>query len=159
MVTPDITWIAGPFKFSERLMLTDEVTVVKADVEGAEMAILGDTRLDWRNTRVLSFEFSVTRCRKLGLGWRPFIFVLKNLEEKGFTHVYIDRQAWEPNYWRTGVNSFEESLDAMVFAYRQGSDLQGEQTVNEMKRQLGPDRYKKAFEEWKHSERAMINYQ
>lgn len=135
---------------SVRSMLTDEVTVVKIDVEGSEMAILSDESLDWNHTRLLALEFSVARCRKLGLGWRPFTFVLKNLEAKGFTHVYIDRQAWAPSYWRTGVSSFQESLDAMVFAYRQGSDPHGDQTATEMEQQLGPRRYKRASEEWKH---------
>ena len=74
-----------------------------------------------QNTRRLSFEFSAARCRKFELGWRPFTFVPKKLEEKGFTHVMNDRAAWEPGYWRTGVSSFQASLDAMVFACRQGS--------------------------------------
>ena len=37
---------------SVRSMLTDEVTVVKIDVEGSEMAIHSDVGLDWTITRI-----------------------------------------------------------------------------------------------------------
>ena len=52
------------------------------------MSMLSDDDIDWKSTRLLELEFSVARCRKLGLGWRPLTYALQTLEKKGFTHVY-----------------------------------------------------------------------
>ena len=56
-------------------------TVVKIDIEGAELDILAE-RIDWGSTRVLWLEYSVARLRKMhsdGGGWKMLASLVEKL--------------------------------------------------------------------------------
>eukprot|EP00633_Aureoumbra_lagunensis_P005284 CAMPEP_0197317764 /NCGR_PEP_ID=MMETSP0891-20130614/48360_1 /TAXON_ID=44058 ORGANISM="Aureoumbra lagunensis, Strain CCMP1510" /NCGR_SAMPLE_ID=MMETSP0891 /ASSEMBLY_ACC=CAM_ASM_000534 /LENGTH=397 /DNA_ID=CAMNT_0042807911 /DNA_START=783 /DNA_END=1976 /DNA_ORIENTATION=- len=62
-----------------RHVLTDDITVVKLDIEGAEFDIL-DAVQDWRNVQYLVIEYSLTRRRAM----QPFRNHLNKLNQLGF---------------------------------------------------------------------------
>ena len=92
-------------------------TVVKADIEGSEMSVLLDT-VAWGNCKLLFFEYSVARCRRFGLGWRPFAVLLDKLLAGGWTHTHVTNVMYDPKFWKAGASSFTESMDSTCFCFR-----------------------------------------
>ena len=96
-------------------------TIVKVDVEGSEMSVLTDT-IEWGACEILVFEYSVARCRRFGLGWRPFAMLLDKLLAGGFTHVHIPKEMYDSKWWISGTCSFTESMDSLCCCYRPSAD-------------------------------------
>ena len=96
-------------------------TIVKIDVEGSELPLLAKSR-NWKQVRVLVFEFSAARSRKHFVGPLPFASVLEALRQGGFTHLSIPSSSGirSPKFWES--NAHGGHLDFLVFCYRQQAD-------------------------------------
>ena len=113
-------------------------TVVKADIEGSEMSVLLDT-VNWGACRLLFFEYSVARCRRYGLGWRPFAALLKKLQDGGWTHVYLPPAMYKPNWWIAGTASQTESMDTLCFCYRASAESNSQDTLAQIPARLAQE--------------------
>ena len=97
--------------------LTDDITFVKMDCEGAELDILPAVQ-SWRNVERLVFEYSFTKRRDMPAFWDT----LATLREHGFHRFAfkdftgeVDASAWRhkhPSLW-------QGSTDALVFCLRE----------------------------------------
>ena len=90
-------------------------TVVKLDIEGGEMPILKHVQ-QWRQVRLLVFEFSTKRCRERNLGYQPFAEILEALEKGGFSHVDVPGAMWKPKHFTK--QCYTKGLDDAIFCYR-----------------------------------------
>ena len=89
--------------------LGHNVTFVKLDCEGAELAILLMDAADWGAVERLVFEYSFTKERRMGV----FRGVIERLRQHGFTVMYHGLGVWEalPEWpWHT---------DALVYCARE----------------------------------------
>lgn len=106
---------ATPF---ETLLKARRFTVVKMDVEGAELELLSEMR-EWGHVRVVMAEISVAHLRRThrdGSGWRVLADILDALAARRFSHVSLPgdaytRDFWSPSYARAG-------FDIMLWASR-----------------------------------------
>ena len=76
--------------------LTDDITFVKMDCEGAELDILPDVKC-WRNVEKLVFEYSFTKQKSMSIFWGT----LETLRKHGFDRFAfkdftgeVDAAAW-----------------------------------------------------------------
>ena len=96
-------------------VLTDDITYVKLDIEGAEVALLSEyPRGAWRRVRRLAFEWSFTKQRELG----AFARAVALLEREGFTVTYEGKGSWER------LERWPWHMDAIVFAARAEEDAE-----------------------------------
>jgi len=89
--------------------LRPDVTFVKLDCEGAELAILQMEAPDWGSVERLVFEYSFTKERRMDV----FRAIVERLRQQGFTVMYHGLGAWDalPEWtWHT---------DALVYCARE----------------------------------------
>ncbi|CAE7783774.1 rrg1 [Symbiodinium necroappetens] len=97
--------------------LTNNHTIVKVDVEGSEIQLLSKPR-QWKNTRLLIFEFSAGRSRHFGAGPLAFAGVLDALRSGGFTHLHLEARGVATQKFWTREGNVAANLDFMVWVYR-----------------------------------------
>ena len=97
--------------------LTSKHTIVKVDVEGSEIQLLSKPR-EWKNTRLLIFEFSAGRSRRFGAGPLAFAGVLDALRSGGFTHLHLEAKGVATQKFWTREGNVAANLDFMVWVYR-----------------------------------------
>jgi len=88
--------------------LTEDITFVKLDCEGAELAILQNETADWKGVQRLVFEYSFTKERSMEV----FLKAVQRLQAAGFEVMYEGLGAWDalPTWtWHT---------DALVYCAR-----------------------------------------
>ena len=89
--------------------LSPEISFVKMDCEGAELAILQMEGADWLNVRRLVFEYSFTKERNMSV----FVGIVKRLQDAGFVVMYHGLGVWDalPEWtWHT---------DALIYCARE----------------------------------------
>ncbi|CAE7212660.1 unnamed protein product [Symbiodinium sp. CCMP2592] len=113
-LTPTAMRLVPAVSFDDAL--TEHHTIIKMDVEGSELQLLAKPR-DWKNTRLLIFEFSAGRCRHFGVGPLAFASILDALKAAGFSHLHLESKSiGTTNFWLR--DQLSANLDFMVFAQR-----------------------------------------
>jgi len=90
--------------------LTEDVTFVKMDCEGAELSILQSSIQDWYGVKRLIFEYSFTKERRISV----FRNIVKKLrEEHGFVVMYHGLGAWD------ALEEWVYHTDALIYCARE----------------------------------------
>ena len=98
-------------------VLTEEMTYVKMDIEGAELALLRGYECGaWRSVSRVAVEYSFTKARDMA----HFREVLGLLEREGFTTMYEGKGSWER------MVEWPWHMDALLFAARDTEPRGGE---------------------------------
>ena len=90
-------------------VLSDAISYVKMDIEGAELGLLrGYERGAWRNVTRIAIEYSFTKEPQMA----AFAEVLRLLEREGFTTMFEGKGSWER------MAAWPWHMDALLFAAR-----------------------------------------
>lgn len=107
------------FRFED--LLTDEVTAVKMDIEGAEREIL-ENITDWKNVRKLVFEYHFTKKKGDRYNqFETFHTIMNRLRDQGFTvHHKKLPDTGEPNYF---------PADEIVYCWKETTTTENKSTA------------------------------
>ena len=111
-----------------QLLTRKRYTVCKIDIEGEDVNVLLDERVDWSSVRLLMVEYSFARERKKHPDdcRERFAKILYVLSKNGFTHAKLPNSVFEKQFW-FDVKHPRHRFDENLWFYRQGVDETGRQ--------------------------------
>ena len=100
-------------------LLSDEITAIKMDIEGADLELLSQRR-EWKNVRRLHMELSVDQLRREspdGGGFETFVAICEALRAGGFQLGLTDTtEIFNPAYFR--IDHFRKGYDNNLWFWR-----------------------------------------